>query len=241
MLRIADAISLPNTPVGLVRSQGKQATYKELNEFLRKNPSPIQKLTYLTLGGLITALVGALVSLFSKSQNVLGSLLALVGLGITSAGFCFSPCYSLEPSENTKKENNNPKNEAVNPDKDTSGNEEAKVTGVQKSDDISKHTSDELILILLNKVKDKKFTAKVRAEAAIELGKKKVQEAVIPLITCLKDKFKSVVEASISALGKIGGMDAFHALRKFLKDDTISKPLRIKVTNAMKEILKNGN
>jgi hypothetical protein len=98
-------------------------------------------------------------------------------------------------------------------------------------------TNEELIKILLNKEKSKKYNARERAEAAIILGKRKVEAAVHSLIKCLTDKFKTVQEACIKALGEIGGTEAFEGLRRFVKDTERSNPIRLKAVNAMREIL----
>ncbi len=98
-------------------------------------------------------------------------------------------------------------------------------------------TNDDLIKILLNKVKGKKYNGRERAEAAIELGKRKVETAVHSLIKCLTDKLKTVQVACIKALGEIGGNEAFEGLRKFVKDIERGDPIRLKAINAMREIL----
>lgn len=242
MPRVTDIISLPNVPIGLTLTSGRQVTYSDLNKFLKRSPPSLQKLTNLTTGGIILTIVGALATLFSKAENVLSSLLLIAGLGVTATGFALSPCYKAEPNgDDTTKDKADTTIDArkaageIDKERAPRGN----TSTTQNTNGNEESTIDELISILLNRVKGKKYTAKDRVLAAIELGKRKAQEAVIPLVTCLKDKFKSVVEASITALGKIGGNEAFHALRKFLKDDTLPKAIKIKATNAMKEIAKS--
>ena len=250
MTRIADVISLPNLPVGLIAPSGRQATYSDVSEFLKKNPGPIQKLTYLTCGGILLSIIGAIAALSSKAQSLFGSLLVLAGLVLAGTGYYKSPCTNTGIFNTPQTEDTNDR-EPVKKEgtiaHDGAGHEtvrtstpvpksKAPVNDTPTSDDPAV-TNDDLIKILLNKAKGKKYNGRERAEAAIELGKRKVEVAVHSLIKCLTDKLKTVQVACIKALGEIGGTEAFEGLRRFVKDIERGDPIRLKAINAMREIL----
>jgi|GEM_PF-3587371 len=246
MPRITDVISLPNLPVGLIAPPGRQATYSDVSEFLKKNPGPIQKFTYLTCGGILLSIIGAIAALSSKAQSLFGSLLVLAGLVLAGTGHYKSPCTNtgiLTPQtedtdgkELVKKERTTVRTSTPVPEKDKGPGSKTPVNDTPTGDDPAV-TNDDLIKILLNKVKGKKYNGRERAEAAIELGKRKVETAVHSLIKCLTDKLKTVQVACIKALGEIGGNEAFEGLRKFVKDIERGDPIRLKAINAMREIL----
>lgn len=255
MPRIADVISLPNLPVGLIAPPGRQATYSDVSEFLKKNPGPIQKLTYLTGGGILLSIIGVITAISSKTQSLFGSMMVLAGLVLAGTGYYKSPCTNIGlPSPHTEDANDKApvkdgtaiaKNRtddgtvrtSTPVPKDDKRPANTRPTGGHTDAETTEPTNEELIKILLNKVKDKKYNGRERAEAAIELGKRKAEAAVHSLIKCLTDKLKTVQLACIKALGEIGGTEAFEGLRRFVKDTERGNPIRLKAVNAMREIL----
>lgn len=223
---------------------------KEYIAWLKKKPNPIQKMNYLTLGGFVLSIVGAVLGVFSKKDGrALGALLTIVGLGGVGGGIVSAQTL-IEEKGATSDDSKTCREGAKKIPKDGSLKDEQTDTnstsrsrkpgskGKSETSDLSKLTNDELIEILINKKKDRKNTATRRAEAAFILANRKVEEAIKPLISCLQDKFKTVVNAVIAALGQIGGTEAFEALRKFLKDESVDRPIRIKATTAMRDILR---
>ncbi len=213
MQEIQDVISLPHIPIGLIRPKGRETTFADVSKFLSKNPGPFQKVTYLTLGGFVAALCGAVTALVSKAGSTFGGFLALVGLAVVGAGYHFSPSQVKD----TKVEVATPdKKDQVTPD--PKAIEEAKIK--------------ELTEKLFSEKDYKK--RKEAVEELIEIG----GDTVINILLQHLDKEKTVrVKAVIvSGLGKIGNASCLETLSRISTSETENNGVKEKAGAAILEI-----
>lgn len=94
-----------NLPIGFCTSKDKKPTSQDIIDWNKQNPNGFQRLTYLTLGGVVGTLVGLVMSLGrdNKSGSLLGSILALFGIGATISGFICAPDLNEETKTAEKK------------------------------------------------------------------------------------------------------------------------------------------
>ncbi len=218
MTRINDVISPWHMPLGFSSPKDRKATVGDVINW-RKNtdPDPIQKLSYLTCGGIIAAALGALIGIFkdSKSSNVSGVVLFLAGLGTLITGFFSGPDFGNSTNDEKKPADKPP---VENP---------AQIN--------NEPSTDYWTSILIDKTK----SALEQSMAAKTLGKKKDKASVDALIKGLKDDNVTVRAACAWALGEIGDKKALPALREITtKDTSQSKRLISAAKAAVKKIEK---
>lgn len=195
---------------------------KEHIAWLKKNPNPIQKMNYMTIGGFGLSAVGALVALFSeKAGKIFGAILTIVGLGAVGGGIWGNGSLESERDE-----------ALVTPVKPT----DKKKT---KDNELSKFSIDDLINIVTNKDSDKANTAKKRAKAVVELGNRglhEVKKSLVALASCFKrkDESKQVKNAVKLTLRKV----ADDALRELLGDTADQNGTVGEAKRVLREILK---
>lgn len=99
-----------NLPIAFLVPKGRKPTLGDIIDWNKQNPNPIQKLTYLTLGGIIATIFGTAVSI--RRENLLGAIIAILGIGTTVSGIICAPDTN---EESKSEEETKPKEEAVTP------------------------------------------------------------------------------------------------------------------------------
>lgn len=205
-------------PIGFSRPKDRKATVGDVISW-RKNTDPhtVQKMSYLTCGGIIGAALGALIGIFkdSKSSNVSGVVLFLLGLGTLITSFFTGPDYGNLTSEETTDK----KKTADKPDESPSLSN-------------GEPTTDYWTGILA----DPNKSALEQSNAAKTLGKKKDKASVDALIKGLEDDNVTVRAACAWALGEIGDKKALPVLTKIIEDAFQSKKVISAAKAAVKKI-----
>ena len=227
-------------PIGFTPSRkdlNKTDYKKEQAIWLKKNPSSVQKMNFLTLGGFIVSTIGGLLALFSeKGGKAFGALLTFIGLGGAGTGIL----KASDPNNEEEVSTTDKPNSDIVP-KETD-NPKVKKKKNPKPDNLKNLSVEELVAIVKNEVGDKKYTYSDRVKAAqkiAEKGLEEIKEATKSLVQWLKDnvatsRIKKVAEGVRSALRRIGD----KALEEVVKPDSSKNEIGKLAKSIIDEIMK---
>ena len=213
MTKITDTIRTLHLPIGFSGPKDRKALVSDVIDWIQKaNPNTVQKMSYLTTGGIVTALVGAMLGIFrdSKSSNVSGVVLFLAGLGTLITSFFSGPDYGSSTNETTSDK------------------------PVESQAQINNEPGTNYWTGIL---RDKTTSALEQSNAAKTLGKKKDKAGVDALIQGLQDDNVTVRTACAWALGEIGDKKALPALREIVGDGSKKNKLISAAKAAVKKII----
>ncbi len=225
MPEVQDVISLPHIPIGLIHPKGRETTFADVAKFLSKNPSPFQKVTYLTLGGFVAAICGGVTALVSKAGSTFGGVLALIGLAAVGIGYHFSPSQVKDAQSIGKP--------LVNKDEVITANGKEQTAPISPDPKILEEAKIKELTEKLTSEKDYK-KRKEAVEELIEIGGDSIINALLQSLG--KEKIIRVRTAIVTGLGKIGNSSCLETLNRIVSNKTESDGIRQKAGKAIDEI-----
>lgn len=190
-----------NLPIGFCTpAKDKKPTNQDVIDWNKQNPNGFQRLTYLTLGGIVATLFGALTSVGreSKSGSLFGAVLALLGIVGTVTGFICAPDLNEEVKADEPKKSDLKDDELINILKESKKLDER----IKAARELGRRKINSAVDLLIEFSKNK--IAKARAQAATALGDIGTEKAIERLKQLWHDTCQTVKRAVESALRKNG-------------------------------------
>lgn len=194
MIRVADILTRLHLPVGFPLTNGKTVTQADVINWRNNgNINPIKNISYITLLGITSSIIGTIISFFKNTAlKTISIILTLGGIGTIIYGIIGQDKYNSGVKTDTSNKNKNTTKESL-----------------------SEPGAEYWTGILADKTK----SALERSNAAKVLGNKKEKSAVNSLIKYLDDDLVTVQTTCAWALGEIADNEAINALGKIAKAD----------------------